>query len=121
MCAGTVFMGQASHFHSPCAVDRDRKGVADLAHAIVTQAAETVHQDRQRDAFDRVQVDRGPAGHRVVAGFENDLADQTPDRRRTRRNQCSTMTGYHGIAGEHHDRPPTDLGHLAPPELTAGG
>ena len=101
------------------AVDRHLEGGANGAHAVVGKSAEPADQDRKRDAFDRVQVHRRTARDRVGIGFEDDFADEPTDRRRARCDQCAPMPRDHGVARQHNDRTPTDLGHLAPPDLPA--
>jgi hypothetical protein len=36
----------------------DGQGSADLPHAVIAEAPETVDEDAERDTLDRVQVDR---------------------------------------------------------------
>src|SRR5664279_1481964 len=100
-------------------VDSHCEGGADLAHSRVAHAAQPADEDRDRDAFDRVEVHRRPAGHRVVTRFEHDFADEPSNRRRTRRDECATMSRDHRVAGQDDDWSTTDLGHLAPPHLPA--
>ncbi len=99
------------------AVDRNLKGSADLPHPSVGQPAKPADEYCDRDAFDRVQVDRRTPGDRVVTGFENDLAGEPSNRRRARRDECPSKPRDHRVAGQDNDRAPADLGHLAPPHL----
>lgn len=40
------------------ASNRDGEGGADLAHAVITEASDPIDEYADRDAFDRVEVDR---------------------------------------------------------------
>jgi hypothetical protein len=42
---------------------------AHLSHAIVAESSETLYKDRDGHALDRVEVDRGSAGNRIVGGL----------------------------------------------------
>ena len=54
-------------------------------------------------------------------GFKDDLAGDAPDGRRTRCDECAPKPRDHCVTRQDDDRAPTDLGHLAPPDLTARG
>ena len=58
---------------------------------------------------------------RVVAGFEDDLARQTPDRRGARCHQCTSQVWDRSVSGQHDHGAATDLGWLAPPHLATSG
>lgn len=61
------------------AVNRDTERVADLTHARVGEAAETIGQGGERDALDRVEIHGGAPRNGIHVRFENDLAGQPPD------------------------------------------
>jgi hypothetical protein len=42
---------------------------AHLAHAVVAESSETLHEDRDGHALDRVKVDRGSPGNWIVGGL----------------------------------------------------
>jgi hypothetical protein len=73
-------VGYCTEAASVRAVDRDGEGCADLPHARVGQPPESLDEDRDRDALDRVHVDNAAAGYRVLAGLEADFADEAADR-----------------------------------------
>lgn len=56
-------------FGSTGAVDRDVKGFADFAHPSAGKPAKPANQDRDGDAFHRIQVDRRTARYRVGTRF----------------------------------------------------
>lgn len=99
--------------------DRNCQSGAHGPHADVSQSAKAVHKHRDRHTFDRVQIDRRAPWHRVIARLENDLAGKTSDRRRAGSDQYTSKPRYRGVAGQDDDRPPTDLGELAPPHFSS--
>jgi hypothetical protein len=102
-------------------VDSHCKGGTDLAHSGVTQTPQPADEDRDRDAFDRVEVHRRTTRHGVVTGFEHDFADEPSNRRRTWSHERAEMARDHCVARQDDDRSTTDLGHLAPPDLPTRG
>ena len=103
------------------AVDSNREGGADLAHAGVAQAAQAADEHGDRHAFDRVEVDCRTAGYRIVASLQHYFADEATNRRRTRRYECTAVPRDHRVARQDHDRSASDPLHLAPPHFTACG
>ena len=103
------------------AVDSDREGGADLAHALVAQATESIDQDTEGHALDRVEVDRAQPRDGIPAGFEQDFARQATDGRGARGDDCPSETGDGHVTAQHHDRTTADLGQLAPPQLAPTG
>jgi hypothetical protein len=101
------------------AVDRDLKGCADGAHLGVGKAAKPTDQHCDRDTFDGVEVYRRTAGDRVGTGFENNLAGESPDGGGTWCDECASKPRDRRVAREHNDWAAADLGHPAPPHLTA--
>ena len=94
-------------------VDSYCKGGADLAHSGVAQTPEPADEDRDRDAFDRVEVHCRTPRHRVVAWFEHDFADESSNRCRAWRHECAAMsrdrttTGRRPISAiSHHQTSP---------------
>jgi hypothetical protein len=48
------------------AFDGDVERCAYLSHSVVAEASESLNEDRDGHALHRVEVDRGPAGDRIV-------------------------------------------------------
>jgi len=99
-CTIPPLRGETSEVLSPLwhpvtgwTVDRYLEGRADLTHPGVGQPAEPVDQNRDRDAFDRVQVDRRPPGDGVLTRFEENLAGEPSNRCRARRDECPSGRG----------------------------
>ncbi len=104
--------------HSP-AVGSDAECRADLAHPRAAQRSKALNEHADRDRLHGVKIDRAPAPDRVIAGFENDLARQAPNRGRAWRHQRPAQTRDRGIAGEHDYWPSTNLGRFTPPQLAS--
>jgi len=104
---------------SASAVDSDLKGRADFAHPGVGKPAKSADQDYDRDAFDRVQVNRRTARDRVEIRLEDNLAGESPDGRRAWRDEGTSKSRDRGITRQDNNRAAADLGQLAPPHLTA--
>src|SRR5680860_324323 len=102
-------------------VDRDCESGTDLTHARLGHASQSAHEDGDRDALDRVEVHRGAKRHRVVTGFEHDLAREPSYGRRTWSHECAAMPWNDCVARQDDYRSTTDLGHLAPPHLPSSG
>ena len=69
------------------AVDGCCKRRASLAHLVVAEAAEAIHEHGDRDAFDRVEVDSATTGDRIVIRLEQHFARKPANRGRAGRNQ----------------------------------
>jgi hypothetical protein len=98
-----------------CNVERG----ADFTHAIVAEPSETLDQDSERHALDRVQVDRGSARNWIATLLQYDLARQAADRGRTGCDQRAFQPWNGCVTREHHDWPSADIRQLAPPHLSA--
>lgn len=81
------------------AVNRDFERRADGAHPFAAENAESLDQDGDRDALHRIEVDGAPFGDGIVARLKDDLAGQTADRGRARRNQRAPQPGDRRVAG----------------------
>lgn len=102
------------------AVDRDCKGRADVPHPGFGQPANAVNENCDRDALDRVQVDRRTLRDWIGTGFEDDLAGKPANSCRARRNKRASKTRDRCIPRQHDDGAPTDLSYFAPPDFPAG-
>ena len=101
------------------AVGSDAECCADLAHPRATQCSKALDEDADRDRLHGVEIDSAPATDRVIAGLENDLARQAPNRGRAWRHQRPAQPRDRGVAGEYDDWPSTDLGRFTPPQLAS--
>jgi hypothetical protein len=106
-------------FVSVPAIDGDRQGAADLPHPDVGEPSESLYEDGDRDALDRVEVDRAALRDRIVRGFQDDLAGERPDGRRARRDECATKARDCDVSGQHDDGAAASHRELAPPQLAA--
>ena len=95
----------------------DIQGLADLAHALVAEPAETLDKRPERDALDRVEVDSGRARHGIVARLERHLARESTDRRGAGADQCAPKARDRSVTRQHHYGATADLGELTPPHL----
>jgi hypothetical protein len=91
------------------------------AHPVAAQCAEPIHEDRDRHALDRVQVDRTSPGDGIVTGLQDDLARESADRRRARRDDRSAQSGNGYVPRQHHNGTAPDVGKLGPPQLATPG
>lgn len=108
-------------WESALAVHGDRQSGADLLHAKVAQASESLDEHRNRDALDRVKIDCRSTRHGIAAGLEHDLARQPSDRRRARPNERPPKPRNGCISGQDDDRSLVDARELAPPHLATFG
>ena len=99
------------------AVDGNFESGAHLSHSLAAQSAEPVDEYSDRDALDRVKIDRREVGNRIGAWFEEDLAGEVSDRRRARGNERAPQSGYGCISREDQDGPAANVRKLAPPKL----
>ena len=91
-------------------IDGNRECVADRAHPFIAQAAESIHENSDGHALDRVEVDGADAWNRVDAGLEQHLAGQSSDGRGARGDQRPTQPRNGDIPTQHDDGPAADVG-----------
>ena len=103
------------------AVNRNLKRGADLAHAFHAEDPYPFDEHGDRNALDRIQIDRASSRNRIVAGFEDDLTRQTSNRRCARSNQGPSQSRDCDVTRQHHDRSASNFGKLAPPDLPSPG
>ena len=106
---------------SGTAVDGHLQGCAELAHASVGEAPESVDENTHRNALHGVEIDGRRPGHGIFAGLQEYLAWQSPDRRGAGCHDGTSQSGDGSVAREDHDRPATDARQFAPPNLSTGG
>ncbi len=70
-------------------VDSDLERRTDLAHPSIAESPDALDQHGHRHALDRVKVDGAGARHRVIVGFEHDLARESSNGRGARRHERS--------------------------------
>jgi hypothetical protein len=116
---GTGEAREPSEAGSTPTVDRDVERAADLSHPGIGEAARSGDQHGKRDALDRVKVDRAGARDRIFARFQDDLAGKRADGRRAWCDERTSKSRDRGVTGQDHDRTPTDVGQLAPPQLAS--
>jgi len=102
------------------AVDRDLEGRTDVPHTGFGQPAQPAHEDCDRDALDRVQVDRRTPRDGIVNGFEDNLAGEPSDRCCAGSDERASEPWDRAVTGQHDDGASTDLHQLAPPHLPPG-
>jgi hypothetical protein len=111
-------MGPILGAGSALTVDRYFKCGADFAHPRVAQSPETIDKDRERDALDGVKIDPCSSWNRVVTRFEHDLTGQASDCRGAGSYKCASEPRDRDVTRQDHDRAPTDVRGLAPPNFT---
>lgn len=103
------------------AVHGNRKGGADVAHAVIGQPAKPGDEDRDRDTLDGVQVDRGTPRNRIFARVEDNLTGQSSDRGGAWRDEHAPKPWDCRVTGEDDDWSAPNFSYLAPPHLTSHG
>ena len=100
----------AADTESAFAGDGDLEGLADLAHPVIAESAETLDERPERHALDRVEIhDRG-LRHRVIAWLEQHLTRDATNCGRARPDQRAPKPRNRRISRQHHDRPAPHLG-----------
>jgi len=100
-------------------VHGDVERLTDGSHPLVSQPSQPLDKHRDRNALDRVEVDSRSQRDRVAVRLDDDLARETSNRRRTRRDERASQPWDCRIAREHDDWPPADVWQLTPPELSS--
>ncbi len=117
--AGTAPCESPAPADSRLAVDGDLQCGTDLPHACIAQSADAFDEYGEGHAFNRVEIHGAEATDGIVPWLENDFTRQTSDRGRTWCDEGSSKPRYGGIAREHDDGPPPDVGRFAPPQLAS--
>lgn len=94
---------------------------ADLTHPVVAEPSETLHEGRERDTLDRVEVYRGPPRDWIITRLHDNLAGETPNVGRTGSDQGASQPRNGRVTREHDNWPPADIRQLAPPHLSPCG
>ncbi len=103
---------------SAIAVNGNFEGLTELPHPDVAEATDPFREGAEANALDRVQVSHAVPWHGVVAGFEDNLTGQATDGRGARSDDCPPKARNGGVAGQHDDRPSTNVGKLTPPYVS---
>lgn len=106
---------------SACTVDGDGERGAGLAQTQIGNASQPLDEDGGGHRLDRVEIDGASARDRLEPRFEDNFTGQTSDSGGARGDKCTTKAGYRRVTRQDENRSATDLGHLAPPELTPLG
>jgi hypothetical protein len=96
-----------------CNVERG----AHFVHPCATEPTEAVHEYRNRDALNGVEIQRASPWNRIFLGLEHDFAEETADHRCARCDEGSAKPRDGNVTGEDDDRPTTDIRKLAPPHF----
>ena len=109
--------GGAAAVRMSVAIDGDGKSRADLPHPLSTEPAKALHEHRDGNALDGIEIHGRTQRNGIIFRFEHHFAGQPADCRGTRRHQRTAQPRYCDISREHHHRAPTESGKLAPPDL----
>jgi hypothetical protein len=70
---------------------------------LVGESPDPLGEGADRDAFNRIEIDRRQLGNRIGIGFEDDFAGESSDPGGARSDQSPSKTRYCRVAAEDDD------------------